>query len=244
MTISARSYLLLVLCLWIVLELFAPAAVFSDEASRQPPDFNALVQAGRKTLLRLERQAATWTAVTRLPNAAQVVVKIVSTPEFRRTVVSVQLKGRTLGGFEIIAREKLWYVTELGKRKKYRPFEAPFVLNSAYFFLFRGQPAFVDGSRKVLGACEGTKDGVATFLAPLPNSSKKQVEYSIRVLEELARQKPERANDPDSQRQIEQLRRLLRGLVVRIDVATGMFLQMGTPERQTEISEFKWLDQV
>jgi hypothetical protein len=245
MTKSARLCLLSIPFLSIVLELFATSSAFSDDASRHQPDFAALVQAGRKTALRLERQAATWTAVTRLPNDAQVAVKIVSTPTFRRTVLSAQIKERTLGRLEIIAREKLWYVTELGKRKKYRPFEAPFVLNAAYLFLFRGQPAFVAaGSRNQLGSYEGTKDGVATYLSPLPDSIRKQVEYSIRVLEDLARQKPERVNDPDSHRQIEQLRRLLRGMVVRIDVATGICFQQGTPERQTEITEFKWLDQV
>jgi|SRR5580704_11407479 hypothetical protein len=234
------------LCLLsIVAELFATSSVFSDDASRQQPDLAALVRAGRETDARLQRQAASWTAITHLRNDARVVVKILSTPAMRRTVISAQFKERKLGELRIIARDRLWYVTEHGRSKKYRPFEAPFLLNAAYFFLLRGEPRFVsEGSQNHLGKYDGTKDGVASFLTPLPGSTRKQLEYSIRGLEDLAKQKPELASDPDSIRLIEQMRRMLRGIVVRIDLASGMFLQLGSADRQTEILEFKWLDRV
>jgi hypothetical protein len=234
------------LCLLsIVVELFATSSVFSDDASRQQPDLAALVRVGQETDARLQRQAASWTAITHLPNGAQVVVKILSSPTMRRTVLYAQVKERKLAELQIISRDGLWYVTELGMRKKYRPFEAPLLLNAAYFFLLRGEPRFVsEGPPSRIGNYEGTKDGVATFLTPLPGSTRKQLEYSLRGLEELAKQKPGLASDPDSIRLIEQMRRMLRGIVVRIDLASGMFLQLGSADRQTEILEFKWLDRV
>jgi hypothetical protein len=246
MTRSAQLCLLSILrLLSIVVELLAPSSVFSGDASRRQPDLAALVQAGRETAARLERQAASWTATTHLPRGARVVVKILSTPTMRRTVVSAQIMERKLGELEIIARDRLWYVTELGSRKKYRPFEAPFLMNAAYFFFLRGAPRFVsEGSQNDFGNYEGTQDGVATFLTPLPGSTRKQLEFSLRGLEELARLKPELTSDPKSIRLIEQMRRMLRGIVVRIDLASGMYLQLGSADRQTEVQEFKWLDHV
>jgi hypothetical protein len=109
----------------------------------------------------------------------------------------------------------------------------------------QGEPRFVsEGSQNHLGKYDGTKDGVASFLTPLPGSTRKQLEYSIQGLEDLAGQKPELASDPDSIRVIEQTRRMLRGIDVRMDLASGMFLQLGSADRQTEILEFKWLDRV
>jgi len=240
MTKSARLCLLS-----IVVELLATSSVFSGEASSEQPDLAALVRAGRETVARLQRQAASWTAITHLPNDVQVVVKILSAPTMRRTVFYGEVKGRKLGEVQIIERDRLWYVTELGRRRKYRPFEAPFLMNGAYLFLLRGEPRFVsEDSQNRFGNYEGTKDGVATFLTPLPGSIRKQLEYSIRGLEQFAKQKPERASDPDSIGLIEQMRRMLRGMVVRIDLASGMFLQLGSADRQTEIQEFKWLDRV
>jgi hypothetical protein len=146
---------------------------------------------------------------------------------------------------QIIARDGLWHVTEVGKRKKYRPFEAPFMLNAAYFFLLRGEPRFVsEGAQKEFGTYDGTKDGVASFLTPLPDSIRKGLEYSVHGLEQLVRQNPEGADVPRSIKLIEQMRRMQRGIVVRIDLASGMYVQLGSADRQTEIQDFKWLDQV
>jgi hypothetical protein len=156
------------LCLLsIVVELFATSSVFSGDASRQQPDLAALVRAGRETTLRLQRQAASWTAITHLRNDARVVVKILSTPTMRRTVVYAQFKERKLGELQIIARDKLWYVTELGRRKKYRPFEAPFLMNAAYFFLLRGaltiRRGHSDRTKSILRLAK-TADSAATRL--------------------------------------------------------------------------------
>ncbi len=245
MTKSARLCLLSIPFLSIVLELFATSSVFCGDASHSQPDLAMLVRAGRETAVRLERQAASWTATTRLPNDLRVVVTILSTPSMRRTVLTPQVGERKLGELRIIARDGLWYVSELGSKRKYRPFEAPLLMNAAYFFLLRGEPRFVGKvSQKRFGNYEGTKDGVATYLTPLPASIRKGIEYSLRGLEDLARQKPELANDPQSVRLIEQVRRMLRGVVVRIDLATGMYLQLGSADRQTEITDFKWLDTV
>ncbi|HET6328756.1 MAG TPA: hypothetical protein VFG04_28995 [Planctomycetaceae bacterium] len=163
----------------------------------------------------------------------------------RRTVLTAQVKKQKLPELQIIARDNCWYVAELGIRTKWRPYETPFLMHAAYFFLLRGEPRFLtDGPQNRLGDYEGTKDGVATFLTPVSGSMRKQLEFSVRGLEDVIRQKPALASDPDSIRAIEQMRRMLRGIAVRIDLASGMYVQLGSADRQTEIQDFKWLDHV
>ncbi len=228
-----------------VVSLHAASSVSSADDKGAPPDAAALARAGHQTAERLEHQAASWTAITHLPNDAKVVTKNISTPTMRRTTLTVQVKTQKLPGLQIIARDNCWYVTELGVRTKWRPFETPFLMHAAYLFLLRGEPRFVlDGPSNRLGDYQGTKDGVATFLSPLPAAARKQAEFAVRGLEDVIRQKPALASNPESIRTIEQLRRMLRGIDVRIDVARGMFVQLGSPDRQTEIQDFKWLDHV
>lgn len=231
-------------CLLMIFLVLPPnSSVFSGDKSQKEPELAAIVRAGRETRARLQKQPASWTAVTRLPNDSRVVVEILATPTMRRTVVSIHAKEKKLGETLIIARDGFWYVYEAGKRGKFRPFEAPLVLNAAYLFLLRAEPRFVpEDSTDHIGVFEGSQDGVATYRTPLSDTIRRQLQYSIDGLEKLQRQDP--GAYPDSVKAIERMRGMLAGIPVRIDSSNGLLVQYGTPDRQTEFQKFDWLDQI
>ena len=223
----------------------APAAARAQQADAKAPDPAALAKAGRETRARLEKESASWTSTTHLPGSADVAVEVLSTPNGRRMALSMTLRGQRVEAIRIVERDGVWYVKELNKRGKYRPYEAPFVLPTAYVFLLRAEPSVVNEAGPALGAHEETKDGVATYRTPLPDSARRLLQNTLADLEKLKAQAPEKAAAPELVRIGEQGRELLgRGMPTKVDSATGLIVLSGAPDRQTEMQNFRWLDAV
>ncbi len=229
---------------FLCLVLALPSA--AQGASDKPPDLDSIATAGRASLKRLERQAAAWTATTRLPGDNRVVVEKLVTPTMRRSVLTIETKKQRSEALRIIERGGYWYATEGRKTERYRPYKAPFDLPTTYFFLIRSEPQFITQSRgNELGVLEGTKSGIATYRTPLPEPLRQQVLKTLSGMNELRRQYPEQGAKPEVTQAIEQMQELItKGTPLKIEIASGMVVQLGSAEKQTEFHGFTWLDQV
>jgi Tol biopolymer transport system component len=221
-----------------------PVTASAQHAGDKPPDIGSLAGAGRATLERLGKQAATWTTTTHLPGGARVLVEVLASPTMRRTVLSIEAQGRRGEVLRIIERDGSWYATEGRKAGRYRPYEALFELPTAYFFFGRSEPQFVVEGID-LGTFEKVNGGAATYRTPLAEPLRQQVTNALGEWERLLRQQPGRAADPEAKRTAERMRDLLqKGTATEVEVATGMITRLGAADRQTEFHEFRWLDRV
>ena len=211
-----------------------------------PPDLAKLVRAAANTQDRLLTSAAAWSAVHETPGGARLVVSIIQNTDKRRTILSVESGGQSQEMIRIIARDGAWFVTEDRQAVKYRPFEAPLALSTAYFYLNRSELRLVSAPEHLAGATyQGTKDGVADYRAPLPKQNREMLTQALTGLEEIARRDPARAKDPKHAESVQRMRDLLtNGMTTRVHVATGLLFQLGTAERQVTIDNFRWLDRV
>lgn len=227
------------------LAVFQTSLSFAQEVGKEP-DLRSLAQSGRATLKRLQEQAASWTAVTRLANGAGIFVDVLATPKMRRTVLSVEVAGKRNEVLRIIDRDGIWYVTEGQKTGKYRPFEAPFEMANAYYFLTRAELQCIAEHQGVtLGKYEATKDGVASYRVPLAEPVKRMLQRNQADLEALIKKEPARANNPELMRTMERNRDLVeKGTATKIEIASGMIVQFGSSDRQTEFQKFSWIDGV
>ena len=226
---------------WLVsYPLTAPAL----DVGERPPDLGTLARAGRSTLARLEKQAATWTTTTQLTAGARVLVEVLVSPTMRRTVLSIEAQGRRGEVLRIIERDGSWYATEGRKAGRYRPYEAPFELPTAYFFFGRSEPQFVAEGTD-LGTFEKVSGGMATYRTPLAEPLRQQVTNALGEWDRLLSQQPSRAADPEAKRARERMRDLLqKGTATEVEVATGMITRLGAADRQTEFHDFRWLERV
>jgi hypothetical protein len=219
---------------------------WAQEAEARGPDRAALARAGQATIKRLEKEAASWTATTHLPGNTQVIVEVIGTPSERRTVLRIEAPGGAAELLRIIVRDGVWYATEGQRRGKYRPYEAPFNIPTAYFFLPRSDPQCLVATKGGdLGAYEGTTAGIATFRTPLDEPVRRQLQSIVNQFREIKKRNPEEAAKPELARPVERIGDLLaHGIPTKIEVASGMIVQFGAAERQTELHNFRWLDWV
>ena len=83
----------------------------------------------------------------------------------------------------VIVRDGVWHAAEGRKAGTYRPYEAPFDLATAYFFLTRSEPRCIVRSEGVsLGTYEGTGGGAAVYRTPIAEPMRRT------LLETAARQ--------------------------------------------------------
>ncbi len=224
--------------------LFSPVTASARDAGDKPPDIGSLSGAGRATLERLGKQPATWTATIHVPGGARFHVEVLASPAMRRTVLSVEAQGRRGEVLRIIERDGSWYATEGRRAGRYRPYEAPFDLPTAYYFLGRSDPQFVAEGAD-LGTFEGTKGGMATYRVPLAEPLRQQVKNALDEWERLTRQRPGRADEPEAKQARQRMRDLLqKGTATEVEIATGMIARFGAADRQTELHDFRWLDRV
>ncbi|WP_165072642.1 TolB-like translocation protein [Paludisphaera rhizosphaerae] len=222
-----------------------PTAVQAQQAVAKAPDMAALAKAGRETIARLEKESASWTSTMHLPGSADVIVEMLSTPNGRRMTLSMSLRGQRAEAIRIVERDGVWYVKEHNKRGKYRPYEAPFLLPTAYIFLLRAEALAVNEAGPSPESYEGTTNGVASYRTPLPDSARRQLQSTLEHLEKLKALAPEKAAAPELVRIGEQGRELLdRGMPTKVDSTTGLIVLDGAPDRQTEMRDFRWLDAV
>jgi hypothetical protein len=219
---------------------------WAQQAAKSGPDKVALARAGQATIKRLEKEAASWTATTHLPGNTRVIVDVLGSPQTRRTVLRIEAPGGGAELLRIIVRDGVWYASEGRTAGKYRPYEAPFNLPTAYFFLTRSDPQCVVASTGGdLGAYEGTAEGIATFRTPLERPVRQLLQSIVNQFQEIKKRNPEQASKPEMARAVERMGDLLaHGIPTKIEVASGMIVQFGAAERQTELHNFRWLERV
>ena len=233
-----------ILALFGALFLWCPVIAPAQDAGGKAPDIGSLAGAARGSLERLRKQPASWAATTRLTNGSSIRVEVLSSPTMRRTVLTIEAQGRRNEVLRIVERDGSWYTTEGRKTGRYRPYEAPFDLPTAYYFLGRSEPRFVAEGAE-FGTFEGTKGGVATFRTPLAEPLRQQARNMIDEWERVTRKEPGRAAEPETKRTIERMRELLeKGTATGVEIATGMITRLGSADRQTEFHDFRWLDRV
>jgi hypothetical protein len=212
----------------------------------QGPDRAAIARAGKASMKRFEKEPASWTTTTLVPAGYQFVVDVIIAPGMRRSVLSVEVQGRREEIVRITQKGSVWYVNERGKTGKYRPFEAPLDVPTAYMYLVRSDPLFsIDETPNAFGTYEGTKDGIATFRSPLAEPIRKQLEKTFAEFDQFTKENPKQVIPPENARSMELARNLLaHGLSTEIDLKSGMLVQFGAPERRTKLTGFRWLTQV
>jgi Tol biopolymer transport system component len=218
----------------------------AQEAQQKEPDLGVLAKAGQRTLDRLEKQPATWTAITQLAGNTRVIVDVVTTPSERRTRMRIEAQGERSDVLGIIMRDGLWYASEGARAGKYRPYEAPFDLPTAYLFLTRSDPHCIVQTKGMnLGAYEGTRDGILIYRTPLPEPLKRMMQNMLKESEELTRRSPELSAKPEMIQAVARMRDLLlHGNPTKVEAASGMIIQFGAANQQTELHDFRWLDHV
>jgi hypothetical protein len=228
--------------------IFCIALVFPVHAQNveKKPDPVALASAGQASFKRFQKESASWATTTPLPGGVKVVVEVVASPLSRRWVMSFELEGRREEFARITQKEGVWYVTEGGKAGKYRSFEAPLDIPTAYVFLVRSEPRFITEAGQLgLGTYAGTKNGIATYRSPLPDSQANQLQKTIAELDQFKKQNPGQDVAPEATRTIDAARNLLKsGLSTEVELDTGMLTQYGAPELRTEVTGFRWRGQI
>jgi hypothetical protein len=229
------QYRALILCL-----LFASPALGQTVGAQ--PDLAGMARAGRASIKRFQNESASWTSTTVIPNGLEFIVEVISTPAARRLVLSAAIQGRRHELARIIQKDGVWYTVQGPAAAKYRPFEAPLDVPTAYLYLTRSDPQFVTETEPDgFGTCVGTKDGIATFRNPLPEPQRKQLENSIADLQKYSRENAKVSGNPETKQTIDRIRQLLLdGLSTDVSLESGMITQFGATERRTRITKFNW----
>lgn len=216
----------------------------SGQESKVAPDLAELARIGRRSLERFARDSYAWTATTPIRNGVAFVVEVTATPDMRRSVLSVEAQGRRQEFARLIHRDGAWYVVQGAQAGKYRPYEVPFEIPTAYLHLNRSEPRFVtEPDPKAFGTFDGTKNGIATYRTPVPEPLGQQLRSSIEEFDRFAKRNPGEAIKPETLRAIESARDLLdRGVSTDVELATGMIVEYGSPERRTIIGDFRRLE--
>ena len=160
----------------------------------------------------------------------------------RRWVLSVDLQGRRQEFARITQKEGHWYVKEGRKAGKYRWFEAPLDVPTAYVYLMRSEPRFIaDPADTRFGTFDGERNGIATYRSPVPDAQRKQLENAIAEFDKFTKQKSGRAVKPETTKSIDAARNLLaKGISTEVELQSGLVVRYGAPERRAEIAGFRW----
>ncbi len=201
-------------------------------ALAQEPDPAALARAGAKSALRLRDGAASWTVTHETPTGARFLVSVLQDRTRRRLALSAEVAGEKIPLSRIVERDGLWYVVDGPQAGKYRPYEAPLSLSTAYFYLARSN-VLVMADREGLEGWkhEETLAGVAAYRAPVPEAVRRSLERMLDRPEARAA----RARIADL---------LEHGLLLRLEVATGIVVETGNSERRLAVGEIRLLDKV
>ena len=167
------------------------------------PDAVALAAAGQASSKRFQKEAASWTSTT-LAGGVDVVVESISAPDAMRWVLSFSMQGRRDEFARITQKDGVWFVKEGRKTGKYRPFEAPFDLSTAYVFLVRSEPQFITAAgQAALGTYQATRNGIATYRTPLPDAQAKQLENTMAAFDKFMKENPSQVVPPEAARKID-----------------------------------------
>ncbi len=231
---------------WVLGLSLLPGLSARGQAPKTEPDLSALVKAGRASAERLQKECASWTSSTTGPNGSVFIVDVLACPDMRRSIFSVQAQGQRVEIFRLIARGGVWYMTEGKRAGKYRPYEAPSDWPTAYLYLSRSEPRFVAQDEPgILGTYEGKLQGVATYRSPIPDAQRQQLQNTLKEIDAFVSKNAAAAAKPEMQQARARLKDLVgNGIASRIELATGMFVQLGAPDKETRISNFRWRERI
>ncbi len=223
--------------------LLMPAAAQEDRATPEL-DITALVKAGRTTLERFQKQSSSWTAEIQGPGDGRTIVEVVAAPGMRlkRSILTIEGRGRRAEVLRIVARGDAWYVTEGQRTGKYRPYEAPFNIPTAYFYLLRSEPQVIaENNPAAFRGYEGKKDGIATFRSPLPQALRTQLQRVVAEVDAVNRRNPGQSVKAEMAQTLAKTRELLdKGIASCVNLASGMIVQDGAPDRRVNVRGFRW----
>lgn len=251
--------------LTLLVSLLPQGSVWAEE---EEPDRAALIEAGRATIGRLQREFASWSVIFGSESdRTRFVSDVVSAPGMWRLTLSTETAGRRKELNRIIARDGFWYVQNpSGKPEKSRPYEAPFGNPNFYVHVACAMPRFVgqEDAPADLGAFEKIESGVAIYRSPLAGPQRPLLERQAQLNDlrerfQAARQRfgsrsgrfpgrpvlPSRPIAPFSEQGPESSRnRIARGLTTRIEIASGMLVEYGRAVARVRLAGFRWLDHV
>jgi hypothetical protein len=195
----------------------------------QSPDPDAVARAGAKTALRLRDGAASWTVTHEAPSGARFLVSVLQDRARRRIALAAEVAGEKVPLARIVERDGLWYVVDGAQTGKYRPYEAPLSLSTAYFYLARSS-VMVMADREGLEGWkhQETRAGIASYRAPVPEGVRRSLERML--------------DRPEARARVADL--LEQGLLLRLELATGIVVESGNSERRLAVGEFRLLDKV
>jgi hypothetical protein len=196
-----------------------------------------------KSIARLTEKGARWTAITQVKQKGEVEVEVVQFGGQCKYTATARVGGERTQIFQLIERDGSWYVKEKqGIFGKYRPYEAPFFLSTAYVFLERGDLFFASADFGSFGVLEGVADGVACFRQPIDEETKALLRQMLSQMDALPKEGPLSAKLQAERKRMADF--LEHGLLVEVDLATGILTRYGAPDVRTRIEGFAWLDSV
>jgi hypothetical protein len=226
----------------LALILCAPAARsqyvnrFTPPPEPKPVDTNALLAAAQATAEKLRTATVRWQVGMRvIEDDLTLRVEVLSTPVARRTIVYQADPGSRLTELaRVLEVGRAWYVTEGGRRRKFRPYEADLKYAVAtYAHGHAGaRPVTADDARG-FGKLIDRSGPVARFLAPPadPHQLRQQLNHLRAV-------KPPGLSDEEVGRRVEWYRTALEGAPVDVDVETGLILTYRAERFQADFFDF------
>jgi len=86
---------------------------------------------------------------------------------------------------------------------------------------------------------------IATYRSPLPEPQQRQIKKTLADYDEFMKKNPGQTPKSETTRQLDQSRELLaKGIASRIELASGLVVDLGTPQLQTSITNFRWLNRI
>src|SRR5438093_5305859 len=215
-------------------------------AKNPSPDIESIVKAGKASLDRLENASASWSAIHRLQNGAKMSVEVLHQGERRRWTFS-ELTARGKKTFcRLMQRDGVWFVSELERRAKYRPYEATLNIPLGYLFLVLAEPAFLIDTEGLSDAKFDHLDGdLAVYHFPLPSEQQNFIKGALRELEHMAELDSTVLKDVDKSDNLKFLKeRLENGIRFTVNRKTGLIVSRDSKGIATTVENFKWLDHV
>jgi hypothetical protein len=220
------------------------SAEAAEPASR--PDFKQIIDAAEQTKAKLASTAASWTMVQEVEGAGEVRVRVHYSSTMIRYSITASVNGSRQPFGDIISRNGVWFVDDMGTKFKSRPYEAPMKNPNVYLFIERAMPHLADASLLQSNAVlESASDGVATFRCPLTEAIAKQLVTVLKNIERTTtRSLKENAPLPNKDKLlqtrfvIEEM--LQRGIPMKVDLKNGLIVQSGNLGKRVWLRDFRW----
>ncbi len=191
-------------------------------------------------------EPASWVVLHEANADTQFVVHAVQAGGHRRLGLSLQKPGEDPQAIvKVVERDGFWYVDQGNARGKYRPYEAPIFMSTAYYYLLRSKPVFLDaGAVGRLGVFQEGRGGHFLFRTPVTEAERARFAGFLMDANRRLSQTP-----PEQQEALRAEIHMVQGLMnqgipVQVREDLGVMEAYGTPGKRTRLLNFKWLDTV